>query len=202
MDTISEPTRLRECYGLTSDLAARKSLDHVDRHARAFIALSPLMIMATSDESGADCSPRGDAPGFVQVVDDRTLAIPDRRGNNRLDSLQNIAVNPDVGLLFLVPGMNETLRINGQAEIVIAPALLDKFAVQGKVPTSALLVRVREVFFHCGKALIRSDLWNPEKRIERKSFPSLGRILADQIAGVNAEEGDKLVAEGYATRLY
>ncbi len=202
MDTISEPTRLRECYGQTSDLAARKSLDHVDRHARAFIALSPLMIMATSDEFGADCSPRGDAPGFVQVVDDRTLAIPDRRGNNRLDSLQNIAVNPEVGLLFLVPGMNETLRINGQAEIVIAPALLDKFTVQGKVPTSALMVRVREVFFHCGKALIRSDLWNPEKRIERKSFPSLGRILADQIAGVNAEEGDKLVAEGYATRLY
>jgi hypothetical protein len=202
MDTISDPAGLRDCYGQPSDLAARKTLDYVDRHARAFIALSPLMIMATSDETGADCSPRGDAPGFVQVADDRTLAIPDRRGNNRLDSLQNIAVNPEVGLLFLVPGVTETLRINGRAEIVIEPTLLARFAVQGKAPTSALLVRVREAFFHCGKALIRSDLWNPAKKIERKSFPSLGRILADQIAGVNADEGDKLVAEGYANRLY
>jgi PPOX class probable FMN-dependent enzyme len=202
MDTINDAARLRECYGQTSDLAARKTLDYVDKHARAFIGLCPLMIMATSDSSGADCSPRGDAPGFVQVADDKTLVIPDRRGNNRLDSLQNVAANPEIGLLFLVPGINETLRINGRAEIVIDAALLAKFAVQGKVPTSALLVRVREVFFHCGKALIRSDLWNPEKKIERKSFPSLGRILADQIAGVNADEGDRLVAEGYAKRLY
>ncbi len=176
-------------------MAARKSLDHVDRHACAFIALSPLMIMATSDESGADCSPRGDAPGFVQVVDDRTLRSP-TGAVITVSIRQNIAINPEVGLLFLVPGMNETLRINGRAEITIEPALLEKFAVQGKVPTSALMVRVREAFFHCGKALIRSDLWNPDKRIERKSFPSLGRILADQIAGVNADEGDKLVAGG------
>jgi uncharacterized protein len=202
MDTITDKAELRDCYGQTSDLAARKTLDHVDKHARAFIGLCPLMIMATSDSSGADCSPRGDAPGFIQVADERTLVIPDRRGNNRLDSLQNIAANPEVGLLFLVPGVNETLRINGRAEIVIDAGLLAKFAVHGKVPTSALLVRVREVFFHCGKALIRSDLWNPEKKIERKSFPSLGRILADQIAGVNADEGDRLVAEGYAKRLY
>jgi PPOX class probable FMN-dependent enzyme len=202
MDTISDPAGLRDCYGQPGDKAVRKQLDRIDQHARAFIALCPFVVMATSNKDGADCSPRGDAPGFVQVADDRTLVMPDRLGNNRLDSLQNIAANPEIGLLFLVPGVNETLRVNGTAQIVIDPVVLAKFAVGGKVPTSALKIDVREVFFHCGKALIRSDLWNPAKKIERQSFPSLGRILADQIAGVSVEEGEKLVAEGYAKRLY
>lgn len=202
MDTITTAAGLRDCYAQPGDKAVRKQLDHIDAHARAFIALSPFMVMATSTKDGADCSPRGDAPGFVQVADERTLLVPDRLGNNRLDSLQNIAANPEVGLLFMVPGVAETLRVNGRAEIVVAPVLLQGLAAHGKAPTSALKIAVREAYFHCGKALIRSDLWNPAKQIERKSFPSLGRILADQIAGVSVEEGEKLVAEGYAKRLY
>jgi PPOX class probable FMN-dependent enzyme len=201
-DSLSSETALRDAYAAPSDIVQRKVLRRLDKHARAFIGLSPLAMLATAGPDGADCSPRGDAPGFVRVEDDVTLLLPDRRGNNLIDSLRNVVRQPSVGLLFLVPGIDETLRVNGTARVVNDRARLAPMAVQGQVPASALEIAVREVFFHCGKALIRSDLWNPERHVPREAFPTLGRVLADQIAGVAAEAADANLAEGYKSRLY
>jgi PPOX class probable FMN-dependent enzyme len=202
MNEITKPEEARALYGEPSDVASKKVLDRLDKHCQHFIRLSPFVVIASSDESGADATPRGDAPGFVAVVGDRRLLIPDRRGNNRIDTLLNIARNPHVGLLFMVPGINETLRVNGIGRIVTDAALLEPMTAQGKVPTSALEVEVQEAFFHCGKAMIRSRLWQEDAKVERKSFPSLGRIVADQIAGIDADAADKNLEEGYRTRLY
>ena len=203
MDTIEDPQRLREIYGEPNERAVKKQLSRFDRYSRDFIARSPFLVVASSDPSGScDASPKGDAPGFVQVVDDRTLLIPDRLGNNRVDTLANLVARPGVGLIFFVPGVNETLRVNGRARVTTDPALLEPLAVNGKVPRSVILVSADEIYFHCGKALIRSDLWNPQKQIRRDEFPSLGRILADQIGGVTVEESERLTAESYQTRLY
>jgi hypothetical protein len=136
------------------------------------------------------------------MVDDRTLLIPDRVGNNRVDTLANLVARPGVGLIFFVPGVNETLRVNGRAQVTTDPALLEPLAVNGKVPRSGILVSADEIYFHCGKALIRSDLWNPDKQIRRSEFPSLGRILADQIGGISAEESERYTADSYQNRLY
>ena len=136
------------------------------------------------------------------MVDDETLLIPDRLGNNRVDTLGNLLERPGVGLIFFVPGLNETLRVNGSARITTDPALLGPLAANGKVPRSGILVAAEEIYFHCGKALIRSDLWNSEKQLRRSEFPSLGRILADQIGGISIEESERLTAESYRTRLY
>ncbi|MGH7116998.1 MAG: pyridoxamine 5'-phosphate oxidase family protein [Stellaceae bacterium] len=203
MDTIENPERLREIYGAPSERAVKKQLSRLDGHCRDFIARSPFLVIASSDPSGrCDASPKGDAPGFVQVVDDTTLLIPDRLGNNRVDTLGNLLVRPGVGLIFFVPGVNETLRVNGRASVTTDPALLEPLAVNGKVARSGILVAADEVYFHCGKALIRSDLWNPQKHIPRGDFPSLGRIIADQIGGVSVEESERATAESYRTRLY
>ena len=203
MDTIENVEQLREAYGAPSERAVKKQLARLDQHCRDFIALSPFLVIASSDPSGrCDASPKGDAPGFVRVVDDETLLIPDRLGNNRVDTIGNLLTRPGVGLIFFVPGVNETLRVNGRASVTMDPALLDPLAVSGKVPRSGILVSAEEVYFHCGKALIRSDLWNPEKQIPRSQFPSLGRIIADQIGGVSVEESERYTAEGYKTRLY
>jgi hypothetical protein len=136
------------------------------------------------------------------VLDDETLLIPDRLGNNRVDTIGTLLARPGVGLIFLVPGLNETLRVNGRARVTTDPALLEPLAVNGKVPRSGILVAAEEIYFHCGKALIRSDLWNPEKQLSRSAFPSLGRILADQIGGISVEESERATAESYRTRLY
>ena len=190
-------------YGEPSDLVKRKVLAKLDRHCRNFIAASPFLVIASADAEGrVDASPRGDAPGFVAVLDERTLALPDRPGNKRLDTLRNLLANPRVGMIFFLPGMNETFRVNGRAEISTDPALLARFAVGGKKPLSVMLVTVEEAFLHCAKALIRSDLWNPEKRIDRKSFPTLGQMVADQIEGVDAEAADAAVEESIRERLY
>ena len=203
MDTIENPERLREIYGAPSERAVKKQLSRLDRHCRDFIARSPFLVIASSDPSGrCDASPKGDAPGFVQVIDDQTLLIPDRLGNNRVDTLGNLLVRPGVGLIFFVPGVNETLRVNGRAQVTADPALLEPLAVNGKVPRSGILIAADEVYFHCGKALIRSDLWNPQKHIPRGDFPSLGRIIADQIGGVSVEDSERATAESYRTRLY
>jgi PPOX class probable FMN-dependent enzyme len=184
-------------------LAARKVLDRLDVHCRHFIELSPFLVLGTSDAEGRqDVSPRGDPPGFVRILDDRHLLLPDRPGNNRLDSLGNIAARPDVALLFFVPGVDETLRVNGKAEISTDTVLLAPCAVDGRPPRSGLLITVEEAFLHCGKALIRSHLWDPERKVARKSFPSLGRMIADQIAGVDAQDVDTAVADEYRNELY
>src|SRR6201987_3107211 len=201
MDIVEDLDGLRELYGPPSDRSVKKQLSRFDKHCRAFIARSPFLVMASSDPSGrCDASPKGDAPGFVQVLDDETLLIPDRLGNNRIDTIGNLLARPGVGLIFFVPGINETLRINGRARVTIEAASLEPLAVNGKVPRSGILVTAEEIYFHCGKALIRSELWNPEKHLRRSQFPSLGRILADQLGGISVEESERLTAESYKTR--
>ena len=203
MDLIENPERLRELYGAPSERSLKKQLTKFDKHCRAFIARSPFLVIASSDPSGrCDASPKGDAPGFVQVLDDETLLIPDRLGNNRVDTIGNLLVRPGVGLIFFVPGINETLRVNGRVRVTTDPAVLEPLAVNGKVPRSGILVAAEEIYFHCGKALIRSDLWNPKKHLRRSEFPSLGRILADQIGGISVEEAERQTVESYKTRLY
>lgn len=195
---------LRDMYPQVSQLARDKALPRLDGHCRRFIAMSPFLCLGTSRADGAaDVSPRGDAPGFVRVVDDTTLLLPDRPGNNRLDSLSNVLANPNVGLLFFIPGFEETLRVNGTAEIVTDPALLADMAVNGKVPRSALKVTVAEAFLHCAKALKRSRLWSDDYRQDRRVMPGLGTIIVEQTkAALDPDEADRLVEDGYATKLY
>lgn len=194
---------LRALYGEASELSRNKAIDHLDRHCRAFIALSPFLVIGTAAaDRTADVSPRGDAPGFVRVIDGRTLAIPDRPGNRRIDTLRNVAENPEVALIFFVPGVNETLRVNGAASITTDAALLAGFAVQGKVPQTAMLVQVREAFLHCAKALIRSKLWDASAQVERSALPTLGAMIADQVAGIDAGEADRRIDVAYRTTLY
>ena len=203
MNEITDPAALRAHFGPISPLAEKKCLPKLDAHCRAFIALSPFAVLATADgHGGIDASPRGDAPGFVAVLDDHTLLLPDRPGNRRVDSYSNILAHPGIGLLFFVPGINETVRVNGQARVVTDPKLLAHVPAQGKVPLTGLLITVEEAFFHCAKALIRSNLWDPATRIERKSFPTLGQVIADQVAGVDGKAADANIDESYRDRLY
>ena len=200
---VRDGQALRSHFGPISPLAEHKVLTRLDRFCRDFIALSPFLVMASSDAAGhADASPRGDAPGFVQVVDDTTLLIPDRRGNNRIDSFQNILDAPGVGLIFLVPGVDETLRVNGAARITRDRGLLEPLVAQSKVPTMGLLVDVHEAYFHCGKALMRAKLWDPASQVERSRFPSLGRIIAEQTRAIGVTEAEQVMEEAYRTRLY
>jgi uncharacterized protein len=183
-------TELRSLYPEVAQLRRKTILDRLDGHCRNFITHSPFLVLATAGADGTvDASPRGDAPGFVQVLDDRTLVLPDWGGNNRLDSMGNIVANPNVGLLFFVPGIGETLRVNGRAHVVTDAELLTRLAVQGKAPTAAIVVEVEQAYLHCAKALIRSRLWEEDYRLDRSSFPTLGRMLADQMKdGANVEE--------------
>ncbi len=176
---LTDLDRLRAHLGPVSPLAAAKIRSRLDRHARHFIALSPFLVIASADAEGRlDASPRGDPPGFVQVLDDATLLLPDRRGNNLADTFGNLLTRPRVGLVFFVPGVEETLRVNGTARVTTDPALLAGCAVQGKPPVTGTLIGVEEAYFHCAKALRRARLWHPATPVERSSFPTLGRILA------------------------
>jgi len=203
MNDITDPAALREHFGPVSPLAAKKTLPKLDAHCRAFIALSPFAVLATCNAAGRmDASPRGDAPGFVAVLDDNTLLLPDRPGNRLIDSYSNVLANPGVGLIFFVPGINETVRVNGRARVVTDDDLMAKVAAQGKVPRTGLLITVEEAFFHCAKALIRSKLWDPTTRIERKNFPTLGQVIADQIAGIESATADAAIDQSYRDKLY
>jgi uncharacterized protein len=203
LNELKDRSGVRAHYGEPSHMSVAKQLDHLDHHCVAFIKLSPFIVIATSDGEGrADASPRGDVPGFVGVLDERRLLIPDRTGNKRVDTIMNVTANPHVGLLFLVPGINESLRVNGPASITVDSELLAPLTVQGKQPNSGLLVTAEEVFFHCAKPLIRSQLWNPERHVPRGNFPSLGKILADQIADGKADEYERGIEEQYRSRLY
>ncbi|MSP87765.1 MAG: pyridoxamine 5'-phosphate oxidase family protein [Alphaproteobacteria bacterium] len=204
-DTTACVPGLRDLYGESTTLARLKQLDRLDTHCRNFIAHSPFLMMASAGANGAlDASPRGDAPGFVAVEDDRSLLIPDRPGNNRLDTLSNLQANPEVGLIFLIPGVDETLRVNGRAELVADSAVLVTLAAQGKLPKSAVRVRVREAFLHCGKALKRSRLWSEDYKVAKGTIPSLGRMIVEQVKppGVSVEEAEQRVEESYRTRMY
>lgn len=180
---ITTAGELAAVYAPPSERALLKQIDHLDEHCAAFIAASPFVLMATCGAGGADCTPRGDAPGFAEVVDAKTLLLPDRPGNNRLDSLRNIVENPAVGLLFMVPGVNEVLRVNGRARITRDPALRERFAVRERPPATVLIVSVEAAFIQCAKSLVRSELWNPARQIPRSLLPSLGTILAAHTGG-------------------
>ena len=181
---ITSADALQTLYGVPLERSVRKQMDHLDQHSRAFIAASPFLVIGTQSPEGvADNSPRGDRAGFVRVVDDRTLLIPDRRGNNRTDTLHNLVRNPSVGLLFLVPGIAETFRVNGDAVITTDPELCASFAVDGKSPRSVLVVAVKEAYIHCSRALVRADLWNPAKHAAKGSVPSFGTVMAAHTCG-------------------
>jgi PPOX class probable FMN-dependent enzyme len=204
---ILSETELRARFAAPSRLSLLKELDHLDANCRRFIGLSPFLCLATARPDGlADNSPRGDAPGFVEVVDERTLMIPDRPGNNRLDSMANIVANPNVGLLFLIPGVTETLRVNGRARIVTDPDVLARFEVRGRAPKAAILVEVVEAFLHCSKALIRARLWEPDAKVDRKVLPTLGRMIADvvdrQTKPETVAEYDQVIARNIEEQLY
>ena len=201
--TINTPEALREIYAPAIERAVLKSLTHLDGHCRRFIEKSPFLCLSTQGPDGADVSPRGDQPGFVHILDDTTLGIPDWRGNNRLDSLTNITQNPQVGLLFLIPGVDETLRINGTADITIDPEITHTWDVNGKHPSSVLIVTIREAFLHCAKALIRSRLWHDDYKIERSELPSYGQMLKDQIEIKDSvTEIETSIADAYKNKLY
>ena len=201
IETVEE---LRSSYGEPSERAVRKSLERLDRHCRRFIELSPFVVLASAGADGrVDCSPRGDPAGFVAVLDDRTILLPDRRGNNRADSLTNVLENPHVGMLFLIPGVDETLRLNGRATLTTDPALLAPLAVKGRVPRSGLVVEVEEVFLQCTKALVRSRLWADETRVDRKAaLPSFGQMLADHIGDPDGERVDREIRARVPETLY
>ena len=201
---IDSVAKLRAVYRPPRARSGLKVLDHLDVHCRNFIALSPLCVISSSRADGrADASPRGDLPGsLAHVLDDRTLLIPDRPGNRQLDTLTNLVERPYAGLVFFVPGWNETLRINGRVEIVNEPEFLAPLAIRGKLPILVLKVTVEQAYLHCAKALIRARIWEPEARVERSRFPTYGQVLADQIAGADAAEIDADSAHSARTDLY
>jgi uncharacterized protein len=202
-NVIADLATLERLYGAPSEASMVKEVDHVHPVYRKLIEASPFAVLATNGASGLDASPRGDGPGFVTVEDEKTLLLPDRRGNNRTDSLRNIVGDPRVALLFLIPGIGETLRVNGRASISIEPALLQRFAVEGKAPRSVLVIAVETVFFQCSRAVIRADLWNPEKHANRSALPSSGAILsALSNARIGGESYDRALPERVKATLY
>ena len=192
---LQEPRRRRRPQGAEG---ARRALP------KGFIAKSPFVLIGSSDGNGnADVTPKGDRPGFVAVLDDTTLAIPDRPGNNRLDTLENIVANPSVGLLFLIPGMNETLRVNGEARITGCRPCANGLQAEGKLPVSVMVVTVKAAYMHCAKAFMRSELWKPESWPDRAKLPTLGQILKDQLAlADSAEATDRWLDEAYQKSMW
>lgn len=189
-DILRTEADLEALYGRPAEAATVKEVNWITPHYRAYIEASPYAALATSGPEGLDCSPRGDRPGFVRVHDEKTLMLPDRRGNNRIDSLRNIVRDPKVALLFMIPGVGNTLRVNGRAHLSIATDLLESFAVEEKAPRSVTVIEVDAVYFQCARALVRSELWNPARHVDPKSLPSAGQILA-------ALSGERVGGETY-----
>jgi PPOX class probable FMN-dependent enzyme len=206
VDFITSHEALRKIYKTPEPTAGsiRKELKRLDGHCKSFIARSPFVLIGSSDGKGnADVTPKGDKPGFAAILDDNTIAIPDRPGNNRLDTLENIVANPAVGLLFLIPGMNETLRVNGEAKITVDPTLRERLAVEGKPPLSVVVVVVKAAYMHCAKAFMRSELWKPESWPDRASIPTLGEILRDQLAlSETVEQTDRWLDDSYKKTMW
>ena len=202
MTTITTLGELQALYGESHERSRRKELPHLIEPYRALIQASPFVVLASAGADGLDCSPRGDAPGFVQILDEQTLLLPDRPGNNRIDSLRNIVLNPQVALLFLIPGVGESLRVNGRAEISLDPELLELGRVQGKLPRSVLRIQVQSCYFQCAKAALRSGLWDAARQVERGSLPSAGDIFRciDETFDVAAYERD--LQQRQRTSLY
>jgi PPOX class probable FMN-dependent enzyme len=189
---VATVEELEAIYGQTNDASTVKVADRVTPLYRILIEASPFAALATSGPEGLDCSPRGDLPGFVRIQDEKTLLLPDRRGNNRIDSLRNVVRDPRVALLFLIPGCGNTLRVNGRAHISTDAGLLASFAVKEKAPRSVIVMTVDEMYFQCARAIVRSDLWNPDKRVDPRTLPTPGQILAEMSENtVGGEEYDR-----------
>jgi uncharacterized protein len=205
---IESEEKLRAKFDEVHPLAITKSRPAIDKYSRQFIGMSPFLVISTADANGkADLSPRGDPPGFVHIVDDRTILIPDRPGNNRLDTMSNIVANPNVGCLFFIPGFEDTLRLNGKAVITEDQGLLKHCSVSGKMPKVGILITIEEVFMHCAKALKRSKLWTGEYVQDRSQMPSIARIIMDQTCDTGVDEtqarqADADVEGDYKTGLY
>ncbi|MGY6163858.1 pyridoxamine 5'-phosphate oxidase family protein [Paraburkholderia strydomiana] len=200
---ISDVEQLEAIYGCPHERALWKEIDHLNDDYCAFVRASPFVILASVGADGTDCSPKGDPAGFVSIVDRRTLVIPDRPGNNRIDNLRNIVIDPRVSLLFLVPGVGETLRVNGTAQISVDPQLLAAFEINGKLPRTAIVITVRTAYFHCSKALVRSDLWNTTTHVNRNSLPSAGQMHRRLSGGVfDGETYDRELPERTLAGLY
>jgi uncharacterized protein len=179
MSVIATIEQLEAIYGYPNDASTVKVADRVTPAYRILINQSPFAVLATCGPEGLDCSPRGDLPGFVRVDDEKTLMMPDRRGNNRVDSLRNIVRDPRIALLFLIPGSGSTLRVNGRAYVSADADLLASFRMDGKAPRTVIVMTVDEIYFQCARAIVRSDLWNPDKRVDPRSLPTPGQILAE-----------------------
>jgi uncharacterized protein len=192
MSVVTTIEQLEAIYGFPGESSTVKVADRITSSYRVLIEKSPFAVLATSGPEGLDCSPRGDLPGFVRIRDDKTLMIPDRRGNNRVDSLRNIVRDPRVALLFLIPGSGSTLRVNGRAYLSADPALLASFKVEAKAPRTVIVMTVDEIFFQCARAIVRSDLWNPDKRVDPRVLPTPGQILAEMSESrVGGEQYDR-----------
>jgi uncharacterized protein len=203
VEHIETRSDLRGRYAAPVDRVVQKELDHLDVHCRRFIAKSPFLVLATSDAAGdVDASPRGGDPGFVAVPDDHTLLIPDRPGNNRLDSLTNLTSNPGVALIFFIPGVDETLRVNGTAHIDASAERRQHFAVGSRLPATVLRVDVRQAYLHCAKALMRSRLWDPDARVDRAELPTMGEMIRDHIASSDPPETQDAMLERFRDSLY
>lgn len=201
---LDSEAALRTVYAEASPAVKRKSLPALDRHSRRFLELCPFFCIGSHGADGAgDVSPRGGEPGLVHALDDRRIAFPDRPGNNRLDTLVNLVTHPQVGMLFFLPGVTDMMRINGRAHVTVAPELMRRFVHDGKAPRSVIVVAVEEVYFHCSKALIRSELWNADRQLPKGTFPTLGQIARDQFRlSVEAEVIDEALAKDAAENLY
>lgn len=201
---ITTEQELRNLMGYPSDIVTRKTINHIDAHCRSFIEKSPFITIATSDQKGNfDVSPKGDPAGFVKILSDKTLAIPDRPGNKKADTLTNIIQNPAVGLIFLIPGVKETLRVNGEAKIVTDKRVLDLLACQGKAPALAIIVTVKEAFMHCAKCIIRSNLWTQTSDAEKHTLPTLAEALVDHgKLEISSKELDQMIKDDEKTNLY
>jgi PPOX class probable FMN-dependent enzyme len=192
MPVIATIEQLEAIYGQTNDASTVKVADRVTQSYRVMIEKSPFAALATVGPEGLDCSPRGDLSGFVRIHDEKTLMMPDRRGNNRIDSLRNIVRDPRLALLFLIPGSGNTLRVNGRAHVSADPELLASFKMEGKAPRTVIVMTVDEIYFQCARAIVRSDLWNPDRRVDPRSLPTPGQILAEMSSGrVGGEEYDR-----------
>ncbi len=192
MSVIATIEQLEAIYGFPGETSLVKVADRITSSYRVLIEKSPFVALATSGPEGLDCSPRGDLPGFVRIHDEKTLMMPDRRGNNRIDSLRNIVRDPRVALLFLIPGSGSTLRVNGHAQLSVDPALLALFKMEGKAPRTVIVMTVQEIYFQCARAIVRSDLWNPDKRVDVKMLPTPGQILAEMTENrVGGEQYDR-----------
>lgn len=173
---VSSVEQLETLYGAPGERAIWKELTYLNEDYQAFVKASPFAVLASVGAHGTDCSPKGDGAGFVRILDERTLALPDRPGNNRIDNLRNIVGDPRVSLLFLIPGVGETLRVNGRARISVDPDLLVQFEVNGKLPKTVIVVTIDAAYFHCAKAVVRSRLWDPASQIPRETLPSTGAM--------------------------